>query len=237
VHFEVYDDIANNRITAANSLGQVGPDWQPGGLAFVPPTASMGKAGLLGATSQLMPTRVGSAGGGGTAPSLTAAAIANAAAPATKGREQSVLDAGLLGLYQNGSATPAPASGTGSFGAASLGVAHAPNAISADGRYVTIDATAADGNGAALLAQLQAIGLQHGASFKSMASGLLPVSKVGALLGIPDLAHASESGMITHAGLVTSQGDVSMHADTARSNHRAEQCRREGNRRRRAIFL
>src|SRR5262249_8644499 len=76
-----------------------------------------------------------------------------------------------------------------------FGVAHAPHAISTDGRYVTIDAIAADGNGAALLAQLQAIGLEHGASFKSMASGLLPIDKVGALLGLSDLAHASESGM------------------------------------------
>jgi len=151
-----------------------------------------------------------------TSIALDDAPVANAAAPAVKSREQSVLDAGLLALYQNGSATAAPAGGAAA-GAASLGVAHAPNAISSDGRYVTIDAIAADGNGAVLLAQLQAIGLQHGASFKGMASGLLPVDKVGELLGISDLAHASESGMITHAGLVTSEGDASMHADTARS--------------------
>jgi Subtilase family len=152
-----------------------------------------------------------------TSITLDDAPVANAAAPAVKSREQSVLDAGLLALYQNGSATAPPATGAASFGAASFGVAHAPNAISTDGRYVTIDAIAADGNGAALLAQLQAIGLQHGASFKGMASGLLPLDKVGALLDVSDLAHASESGMITHAGLVTSEGDASMHADTARS--------------------
>jgi hypothetical protein len=138
--------------------------------------------------------------------------VTDALSAAAKSGPLSVLDAGLLALYQNASAPAAP-----SMGAASLSVAHAPNAISADGKYVTIDAIAADGNGTALLGQLQAIGLQDGASFKGIASGLLPVDQVGALLGVSDLAHASESGMITHAGLVTSQGDVSMHADTGRS--------------------
>jgi hypothetical protein len=35
--FEVYD-IANNQLTGASSLGQVGLDWQLGGLAADPPT-------------------------------------------------------------------------------------------------------------------------------------------------------------------------------------------------------
>jgi Subtilase family len=143
--------------------------------------------------------------------------VTDAPAAAAKSGAPSVLDAGLLALYQNASATAAPSMGAASLAVASSAVAHAPNAISADGKYVTIDAIAADGNGAALLSELQAIGLQHGASFRGIASGLLPVDQVGALLGVSDLIHASESGMITHAGLVTSQGDVSMHADTGRS--------------------
>jgi Subtilase family len=143
--------------------------------------------------------------------------VTDALAAAAKSGPLSVLDAGLLALYQNASAMAAPSMGAASLAVASSGVAHAPNAISADGKYVTIDAIAADGNGAALLSELQAIGLQDGASFKGIASGLLPVDQVGALLGMADLIHASESGMITHAGLVTSQGDVSMHADTGRS--------------------
>jgi hypothetical protein len=141
----------------------------------------------------------------------------DALAAAAKSGAPSILDAGLLAWYQNASATAAPSMGAASLGVASSGVAHAPHAISADGKYVTIDAIAADGNGAALLSELQAIGLQHGASFRGIASGLLPVDQVGALLGVADLIHASESGMITRAGLVTSQGDVSMHADTGRS--------------------
>jgi hypothetical protein len=87
--------------------------------------------------------------------------VTDAPAEAAKSGPLSVLDAGLLALYQNASAPAAP-----SMGSASLSVAQAPNAISADGKYVTIDAIAADGNGAALLGQLQAIGLQDGASLQ-----------------------------------------------------------------------
>ncbi len=39
--FEVYD-IANNQLTGAALLGTVGLDWQLGGFAVDPPTASMG---------------------------------------------------------------------------------------------------------------------------------------------------------------------------------------------------
>src|SRR5438552_784439 len=42
-------------------------------------------------------------------------------------------------------------------------------AITADGQYVVIDATARDGSGAALLDQLETLGLVGGASFGSMA--------------------------------------------------------------------
>jgi hypothetical protein len=50
-----------------------------------------------------------------------------------------------------------------------------------------------------------------------MASGLLPVDQVDALLEIANLAHARESGWISRAGQVTAQADVSMRADIARS--------------------
>jgi Subtilase family/RTX calcium-binding nonapeptide repeat (4 copies) len=178
-----------------------------------PATASIASTDNSSEVAQLVPAVPGFGGAAGAAESLdTAPPVTNTLAAAAKSGAPSVLDAGLLALYQNASATAAA-----SMGAASLSVAHAPHAISADGKYVTIDAIAADGNGAALLSELQAIGLQHGASFKGIASGLLPVDQVGALLGVADLIHASESGMITNAGLVTSQGDVSMHADTGRS--------------------
>ncbi len=130
-------------------------------------------------------------------------------APVNGGRLPT-LDAGLQMLAHAASGATTPLFPT-------VGICHAPNAISPDGQYVTIDAVAADGDGAALLLQLQAIGLQNGGSFKSMASGLLPVDQVDALLGIANLAHARESGWISNAGLVTTQADVSLHADIART--------------------
>jgi hypothetical protein len=55
-------DIANNQITTAASLGQVGLDWQVGGFAVDPPTASMGSSG---STSQLVQAMAGFGGGSG----------------------------------------------------------------------------------------------------------------------------------------------------------------------------
>jgi Ca2+-binding RTX toxin-like protein len=92
-------------------------------------------------------------------------------------------------------------------------------ATASGGKYVTIDATSKDGDGAALLHELQAIGLQSGASFGAIASGFLAVEQIGALAGLGDLAFASESQIFTDAGKVTSQGDHAMLADTARTTY------------------
>jgi hypothetical protein len=64
--FEVYD-IANNQLTGAALLGQVGLDWQVGGFAVDPPTGSMGSSDS--STSQLVQAMAGF-GGGGAAESL-----------------------------------------------------------------------------------------------------------------------------------------------------------------------
>jgi len=136
-----------------------------------------------------------------------------AAAAALMSEKNTVLDKGLTALASGqGFATASVALN----GGLSMSVA---GALSPDGQFVTIDATAIDGDGAALLANLQAIGLQGGASFHAVVSGWLPVSAVSALLNVENLAHASESAFITHAGLTTAQGDVSMHADSARSTY------------------
>ena len=66
--FEVYDN-ANNQLTGAATLGAVGTDWQLGGFAADPPTASMGSSG---STSQLVQAMAGF-GGGGAAESLSTA--------------------------------------------------------------------------------------------------------------------------------------------------------------------
>jgi hypothetical protein len=70
--FEVYD-IANNMITSAASLGAVGLDWQLGGFAVDPPTASMGDASEA---AQLVQAMAGFGGGSGAADGLNAAALA-----------------------------------------------------------------------------------------------------------------------------------------------------------------
>jgi Ca2+-binding RTX toxin-like protein len=88
-----------------------------------------------------------------------------------------------------------------------------------DGQFVTIDATSKDGDGAALLHQLESIGLQAGSSFAGIASGFLAVSQIGALTGVADLAFASESRIFSDAGKVTSQGDHAMLSDSARSTY------------------
>jgi hypothetical protein len=59
---EVYD-ISHNQITTAASMGSVGLDWQPGGVAADPPTASMG----ANSTAQLVQAMAGFGGGSGAA--------------------------------------------------------------------------------------------------------------------------------------------------------------------------
>jgi hypothetical protein len=68
--FEVYD-IANNQITGATLLGTVGLEWQLGGFAADPPTASMGS----GSTAQLVQAMAGFGGGSGAGESLNAAPL------------------------------------------------------------------------------------------------------------------------------------------------------------------
>jgi hypothetical protein len=71
-NFEVYD-IAGNTPVGAASLGTVGLDWQLGGFAADPPTASMGNSD--GLTSQLVQAMAGFGGISGTADALNAAPL------------------------------------------------------------------------------------------------------------------------------------------------------------------
>jgi hypothetical protein len=72
--FEVYD-IANNTITSAASLGAVGLDWQLGGFAVDPPTASPASMGDSGQAAQLVQAMAGFGGGSGAADGLNAATL------------------------------------------------------------------------------------------------------------------------------------------------------------------
>jgi len=89
-----------------------------------------------------------------------------------------------------------------------------------DGKqYVTIDVIAKDGDGAHLLSQLNAAGLQHGTSFGSIASGVIAVDRLTAVAKLGDLGSAREAAYIAHTGSVESQTDHALHADSARTNH------------------
>ena len=92
-------------------------------------------------------------------------------------------------------------------------------AFSQDGQYVLIDATAADRNGANLLASLQALGLKNGSSFGAVASGWLPVQSVVQLADADNLATVRESAFTTHVGSVTTQADVAQRNDVARATY------------------
>jgi Ca2+-binding RTX toxin-like protein len=94
--------------------------------------------------------------------------------------------------------------------------------VTADGKFVLIDATASDADGAALLGQLESIGLQHGSAFGAVAGGLLPVAAVAELAGIANLAFASEAISMSNTGQVTSGGDHAMLADTARATYHVD---------------
>jgi hypothetical protein len=67
--FEVYD-IANNQITAAASLGQVGLDWQLGGFAADRLAASPGSMGDSSEVAQLVQAMAGFGAHSGAADSL-----------------------------------------------------------------------------------------------------------------------------------------------------------------------
>jgi hypothetical protein len=70
--FEVYN-IANNQITGAAGLGQVGLEWQLGGLAAHPPTASAASMGDSSQVAQLVQAMAGFGGSGGAAENLNTA--------------------------------------------------------------------------------------------------------------------------------------------------------------------
>jgi hypothetical protein len=82
---------------------------------------------------------------------------------------------------------------------------------------VVIDAIAADDPNT-LLADLNALGLQNGSSFGSVVSGVLPIESIDEMADLESLRFARPAYQpLTNVGLITSQGDVAMNADDARS--------------------
>ena len=82
---------------------------------------------------------------------------------------------------------------------------------------VLVDATAA-GEGAALLRDLQRLGLQQAARYGTTVSGLLPLAALDRAVALDSLqAIAASPPPVRNAGSVTSQGDVGLRADVARA--------------------
>ncbi len=82
--------------------------------------------------------------------------------------------------------------------------------------HVVIDAVAA-GDPQALATELEKLGLKNAAVFGRMVSGRLPISAIPALENLQSLKFARPAYAMTHSGIVTSQGDVAMRSDAARS--------------------
>ena len=81
---------------------------------------------------------------------------------------------------------------------------------------VVIDATA-DGDAKALRAALEAMGMQDGADYGRMVSGRLPIDAVPAMAALPDVRLARPAMAMTNVGSTTSQGDISLGSNVART--------------------
>jgi len=85
------------------------------------------------------------------------------------------------------------------------------------GDQVVIDAVAASST-EALLSDLQSLGLQNSSTYESFVSGLLPIGAIDKMATLDSLKFSRPAYKpATNVGLVTSQGDVSMKADVART--------------------
>ena len=83
--------------------------------------------------------------------------------------------------------------------------------------YVTIDAVAQT-DAAALVADLQALGLQGAAVAGRIVSGRLPIAAVPDAAALTDLRFARPARTLLLRGDATTQGDAAMRADAARSD-------------------
>jgi Subtilase family len=103
--------------------------------------------------------------------------------------------------------------------AALLESIHARTHLAATGGgYVTIDAIAVDGDGEALLRDLEDLGLRGGSHFRHMASGHFPISRLPDLNEVENLRFAKPFYPLPYVGVVDTQGDAAILADEARSD-------------------
>ncbi|WP_076071793.1 pre-peptidase C-terminal domain-containing protein [Sphingomonas montana] len=198
------------------ALGNVGDQFAVSRYAPLTPSLDYGpdefnivsSAGYAAA----VPTELVTIGGGDVIP-LSLEDASSVAMAALKTGTLSVLDDQLASLYYANSSQAVAMS------AFTASVEQIASALTADGKYVLIDTTARDGNGAGLLAELQGLGLKGGSSYGAVASGYIPVDQIGALTGATNLLAARESGFTSSVGLTTTQADQTMAADTARATY------------------
>lgn len=74
------------------------------------------------------------------------------------------------------------------------------------------------GNGQEIFNALVSLGLEHASKYKNIVSGYIALDKVEALMAHSGVVFVNVSLIKTSVGLTTTQGDVSMHTDTARVN-------------------
>lgn len=84
------------------------------------------------------------------------------------------------------------------------------------GNRVIVDAVASGDTGA-LLADLEALGLQKAAAYGRMVSGQLPIDAIDDLDALDSLNFVRPAYATTGVGLVDSQGDAAMNSDDARA--------------------
>ena len=99
------------------------------------------------------------------------------------------------------------------------GLSVSPN-IQVFNGYVVIEATSTTGDATALLRDLQAQGLQNGAAYGVMVSGLFPVGKLEALESVSSLRFVRPAyAPARNVGATTSQGDVALKTDLVRAKY------------------
>ena len=203
-----------NQLTSAYSVQSerdATPAWTVEPLPLSSLSPSAGQNDVSSASIARGPLFLSGTGGPATPLSLVDAS--SVATDAMKSGALSGFDVRLAALYY------AETSQAGQMSAFIQSVEQFAGSFSADGKYVLIDTTAANGNGASLLTELQALGLKNGSSFGAVASGWLPVSNIVGLAQTSNLRSASESAFTTHTGLVTTQADTAQHNDVARSTY------------------
>ncbi|MCS4198615.1 S8 family serine peptidase [Salinibacter ruber] len=95
------------------------------------------------------------------------------------------------------------------------GRVHSP--ISADGQFVTVDATATQ-EATRLLRTLEGLGLQGGATAGNVVSGRLPISSIRAAASLSSLRGMRPSRARTYVGSAESEADSAHRADEVREN-------------------